>query len=165
MAQQAKKMSNFQKHSPLGLAEAAQETQEKVVKMELDSIEAIVQTADTCNRMAGELADVCSGNLSACVESGSTATHFFHEVSNEVMETVNRAFSDYARFTREAFTCHTIADVLKLQSNLVQRRLESYLDEGSKFCDILFQGCEQMLEPLNERTAIASDQFRKAFAA
>lgn len=166
MARHAKKSTHKLSAKPaLHTAEAIQEAEAKVLKIGRDSMEDVMSATDSISRAARECVGMCSDNLGTLVECGSKASNIFQDISNEAMESVNRAFSDYAEYAHDAFACRTINDIVKLQSNLVQRRMDSYFEEGSKLCNLLFDGCEQMLEPLNERTAIASEQFRKALAA
>jgi hypothetical protein len=81
------------------------------------------------------------------------------------METGNRNFSDMSEISREAFACRTLKDVTELRRRAVQQIGDSYFNATNKLSGVLFDSCSEILEPLNERTAVASKQLRKAMAA
>jgi phasin family protein len=176
MVQQAKKMgtqshqkyaSNTAKISEtvIRAIEPVQKTQEKIFKAGRDNVEKAMHSADTCNRVAGELAGICSENINACVESGSKAFPILQEVTTEIMESCNRSFSESAEIAREAFSCRTINDMVELQNRAVQQAFDNYFNTTNKLCSMLFDSCTEALEPLHERTSVASEQIRKALAA
>lgn len=162
MAQQAKKTAHTQtKPSVIRIAEPA----EKAIEMGRENMETLMRGTDAFNRVAGELADVCSDNITAYIESGTKVSRIFQNLGNEIMEAGNRTLSDCAEFSREALACRTVKDVVNLQNKMTQQILDNYFEETSKLSEMLFESCNEALEPLNEQTAVASEHIRKAMAA
>ena len=151
MAQQAKKQ--------------APNVEKKILEMGREGVEEIMREADAFTRMAHECMGVCTSALSAGVESGSAASRTLSEMGSQIMENVNRAFSDNAELLKEAFACRTVGDAAKLQEKFWQRTFVRYSDEATAMMDTLFDGCGKAMEPLQEQTANASGQLRKAMAA
>lgn len=168
MAQQAKKMArNHATAKPASeeTLKIVRETEEKAMKIGRDGIEEILREADNFSRMARECMGVCSGALSASVESGSAASKTLREAHTKLMENVNRAFSDNTELFKEAFACRTMGDMAKWHEHAVQRTMDRYFDELNAMWDLLFDGCDKAFEPLQEQSANASHQIRKAMAA
>lgn len=168
MAQQAKKMArNHATVKPVAeeTLQIVRETEEKAMKMGRDGIEEMLREADNFSRMARECMGVCTGTLSASVESGRAASQALREVNGKLMENVNRAFSENAELIKEAFACRTMGDMAKWHEHAMQRTMDRYFDELNAMWDLLFDGCGKAFEPLQEQSANASHQIRKAMAA
>ncbi len=166
MAQQAKKTTHTHtqtqtKPSVIRIAEPA----EKAIEMGRENMENLMRGTDAFNRVAGDLAGVCSDNITACIESGTKVSRIFQNISNEIMESGNRSLSDFAEFSREVLACRTIKDMVALQSKASRQMLDNYFAEAGKLSEMLFENCNEALEPLNEQTAMAFEQIRKAMAA
>lgn len=138
---------------------------QKIAEAGREGVENVLHTADTMVKTAAECAEVCSGNVSACIASGDAAARVFREIGNEIIETTNRTFSDYLAFSKEAIECRTVNDVIELQNRMFQQRLHHYFSEVSRLYNLLFDGYTQAIEPLEENMDIASEQIRKAMAA
>lgn len=169
MSQQAKKSANKTTYKSLRPALEAVETVQKVEKEALkigrEGVESLMRGADGFNHTANECMKICSGNISAIVESGSVVPHVFKQVQHEMMESCNRIFSDYAEISKKALACRTLKDLSELQSEAMQQVSDSYFGTTNKLFQLVFDSCAEALEPISERTAAASDQIRKAMAA
>ncbi len=168
MPAQAKKSANKTIYKNLRPALEAVETVQKVekeaIKMGRDGVESLMRSADGFNHTANECMKICSGNISAIVESGSAASQIFKQVQHEIMESCNRVFSDYAEISKKALACRTLKDLSELQSEAMQQVSDGYFDTTNKLFRVVFNSCTEALEPISERTAAASEQIRKAMA-
>lgn len=162
MSQHAKKTVN---KTTLEAVDTVQKTEKESLKMGRDGVETLLRGADGFNHAASKCMNICSGNISAIVESGSAASHAFRDVQHEMMECYNRIFSDYVEISKEAFACRTIKDMTELQSRAMQQVSDSHFDTTNKLFRMVFDSFSEALEPINERTAIASEQIRKAMTA
>jgi hypothetical protein len=170
MTQQAKKSASNHASKPTSSTkfrpvEVVQGAEKKAWEMGRGNMENVVRTADTFNGMAGELASICSDNLSALTECSSKASQVYQEFGTEVMESCNRTFSDLAEITQEAFACRTLSDMVELQNKVVQQMFDNYFTTANKLSAMLFDSCEEVLEPLGECSAKASEKMCKAMAA
>jgi hypothetical protein len=175
MSQHAKKSANIHakpasvasrmSKSNIRIAEPAKKIQEKSFEMGRDNVENIMRTADDMGHVAAECREICTGNASAILESGNAASHTFQKISNEIVKSNNRTFLEFAEILKESFACRTLDGILKLQNKAMHQMTDSYFNSTNKLCGLLFDSCNEALEPLSERTAVASKQIRKAMAA
>jgi hypothetical protein len=176
MTQQAKKIDNHNQETPASATakisetlrsavEPIQKTQEKVLKMGTESLDRLMRRSEDFNRVGTECATICSENINACIESGNKALPILQNITGELMESCNRSFSELAEISKEASSCRTMKSMIELQNKTVRQVLGNYFDTTNKLCGMLFDSCSEAFEPINERTAVASEQFRKALAA
>jgi hypothetical protein len=130
--------------------------QETVHEIERDTAENSMRATDDYNRAEG--INICSGNISALVESGNAASRIFQETSNEIIESCNRTLSICTEISREAIVCRTINDVMELQNSVVQQIYENYFTTANKLYEMLFS-------PFIKRSASVSNQIPKTMAA
>jgi len=112
-----------------------------------------------------EVMDISTTNIQAWNEFGSIATSVFTEVGSEMMESYRNSFSDCVKTSQEALKCQTASDMADLQSKALQRMTEGYFDKLARVSQILFEGCTKAMAPLNECTAVSTDQMCKLLAA
>jgi hypothetical protein len=127
--------------------------------------DAFSEATNGFKRATTECMDICSGNLNVYAESGSKVSQIFQNISSEFIESCNRNFSDMAELSQQALACRTLKDVIELRSRSVQQVCNSYFNATNKLSGLLFDSCSEVLDSLNERTAMASKQLRKAMAA
>lgn len=138
MTQQAKKMAApNKKRAPFNVVSGIEKN---VQGMERGNLETVMQAANSCNRVAGELAGVYSANVNSCIESGTKATHTAQTISNELAETCNQAVKDYVQFTKELSQCRSFQDVISLQSKTFMQMLDQYFTELEKLSTIAIEG-------------------------
>ncbi len=117
------------------------------------------------SQVANSCKDMCSGNISALVEAGNTASQTAMQISNQIMESNKQTYSDLVQLSRDAFACRTMQDVTDLQKKSLHQLCTNYLDNATKLMGMVFDSCNDAMTPINDRTAEASDQIRKAIAA
>jgi hypothetical protein len=114
---------------------------------------------------ANEFMQMCSGNLKALAESGSTASRAARNMQTEILEICNAVFSEIADVSKEAVGCRTANDVIGLYDKAMREAIDRYFDRASRLSDIFFNCCDEAMEPLNERASAASKHIRKSLAA
>jgi hypothetical protein len=145
--------------------ELVQKTQEHTLQMGRKTVENVLHTADTSNRLVTQSFTNLSGNLNAWMVCCNIASSTCRDISGEVMAYYNRTISNFMKTAQMAFACRTINDLIDLESIAGQKALNDYLEETNRLCEIVFDNYIKALEPIQEHTAIASDQMRKTLAA
>lgn len=151
-------------HVVSGAAKTAQDTQAAVLGMGRDNVENLMRATDDYNRMTAEFLTICSENLKALAESGSIATRAAQNVNGEIADICSHSFSEAIEVSKDAFGCRTVNDITELHTKAMQRAIAHYFERVNRISDMLFNCCDETMEPFHERTAIASEQIRRALA-
>ncbi|HEU5048238.1 MAG TPA: phasin family protein [Rickettsiales bacterium] len=147
------------------ITEMLQDAENKAMEINSKNMENFAQAANTCSKMAGELAAACSGNINCIAESSSKAFRVAQELSRELAESYNRSFSNLCELSTAAFSCRTKEDLSKLQHRMFRQTMDNYFDVANKMLSITFDSCSETLEPLNKRTTAVARQIKEALAA
>ena len=139
--------------------------QEKVLEFGRESADKLAKSADVAGKTVSDLLEISRDNAEAAVELGNLTASFAKDISSEVFEYTNKAFSDNLETSKEFFACRTINEMVELQSKIIKNSLDSFLGETSKITNILFEYSSEALEPINERVAQASEQFSKTISS
>lgn len=160
MSQQAKKSTNKTTyksiHPALEAVETVQKVEKDALKIGRDGVKSLMRGADGFNHTVNECMKICSGNVSAVVESGSVVPHVFKQAQHEMMESFNRIFSGYAEISKKALACRTLKDLNELQSEAMQWASDSYFGTTNKLFQLAFDSCSEALEPISKRNAMTS---------
>lgn len=146
-------------------AEEAAKVREKAFAMGREGAEHIAKGADAATKAMYEAVGISRDNLETCMECGNMTAALAKDLSSELFEYTNKAFSDQIEISKEFFACRTINDMFELQSRLVKNSIDSFFNESVKLSGMLFEYTTEALEPINERVAQATEQFSKAMAA
>ena len=147
------------------IAGEAQKTQEKVFAMGREGAEHLAKSADTLTKILHESIAISRDNVEACIECGNMSTALVKDVSDEVIETSNKAFSDNVELSKAFFACRTFNDMFELQNKIVKNSIDNFFNQSVKLSGMFFEYTTEALEPINERVAQASEQFSKALSA
>lgn len=139
--------------------------QQKAFDMSRESVENLTRGADMATKLVVECATIARDNMDACIECSTVASSVAQDITTEISECCNRAFSDAVELSKDAFNCRTLNDILEWQSRAFRQTMDTAFSESNKLSNILFQSCTDALEPINERIAEASDQISKVLAA
>lgn len=146
------------------LAGEAQKAQEKVFAMGREGAEHLVKSTDTLTKILHESIAISRDNVEACIECGNMTAALAKDVSGEVMEAGNKAFSDNVELSKQFFGCRTLNDMLELQNKLLKTNIDSFFNQSVKLSGMLFEYTTEALEPINERIIEASEQFSKVLS-
>jgi len=146
-------------------ADEAQKAQEKVFAIGREGAEKFSKSADAVTKTLYETIALSRDNVETAIECGNMTASLAKDVSSEVFEYANKAFSDNVELSKEAFACRTINDMFELQNRIVKSTIDNFFNQSVKLSGMLFEYTTEALEPINERVAQATEQFSKALAA
>lgn len=121
--------------------------------------------ADSAQRSLNDVVELGRENAEAIVEAGNIAVGVGKQVSAEVVNYVNKAFSNNVELSKQAFTCRTLNDMFDLNNKFVKSNLDAFFNESVKVSEMLFQCATDISEPLNERLSETTQRLSKTFAA
>jgi len=146
-------------------ASEAQKVREKALEISRESADKLAKSADVISKSAYEVAGLSRGNMEAAVECGNLTASFAKDLSSEIFEYTNKAFSDNLEISKEIFSCRTITEMAELQNKLIKNSLNSFLNETGKIAGMLFEYSSEALEPINERVSEATEKLSKTVAS
>lgn len=145
-------------------ASEAQKAQEKVFEMGRESAEQISKSADAMTKSLYEAISMSRDNVEAIVECGNLTASLAKDISSELVEYANKAFSDNVEISKNIFACRTINDMVDLQTKIMKSSFDSLFNQSSKLTGMLFEYSTEALEPINERVSQATEQFSKTLS-
>lgn len=142
----------------------AQKVQEKAFEMGREGAEQISKSADAMTKSLYEAISISRDNVETLVECGNLTASLAKDVSSEMIEYANKAFSDNVEISKSIFACRTINDMVDLQNKIVKSSLDSFFNQSSKLTGMLFEYSTEALEPINERVSQATEQLSKTLS-
>ena len=146
-------------------ASEAQKVQEKAFEMGREGAQQISKSADAMTKSLYEAISISRDNVEALVECGNLTASLAKDVSSEMIEYANKAFSDNVEISKNIFACRTINDMVDLQNKIVRSSLDSFFNQSSKLSGMIFEYSSEALEPINERVSQATEQFSKTLSS
>lgn len=143
----------------------AQKAQEKMFSYGREGAENFAKSADAASKAIFESVSMSRDNIETCIECGNMAASLAKDVSAEMFEGANRAFSDSVELSKEFFACRTINDMVELQSRAARNAIDNFFNQSVKLSGMFFEFSSEALEPINERVAQASEQFSKSLSS
>lgn len=143
----------------------AQKAQEKAFEMGRESAQQISKSADVITKSLQDAIAISRGNVETLVECGNLTASFAKDISSELVEYANKAFSDNVEISKNVFACRTINDMMDLQNKIVRSSFDGFFNQSSKLTNMLFEYSTEALEPINERVTQATEQFSKTLAS
>lgn len=145
-------------------ADEAQKAQEKVFAIGREGAEQFAKSADAVTKILYETISISRDNIETCIECGNMTAALAKDVSSEVFEAANKAFSDNIEASKEFFGCRTINDMFDLQNRIVKNTIDNFFNESVKLSGMIFEYTTETLEPINDRVAEATEQLSKALS-
>ncbi len=143
----------------------AEKVREKAFAMSREGAEHFAKSADAVTKALYEGIGMSRDNVETCIECGNMTATLSKDVSSELFDAANKAFSDNIELSKEFFACRTINDMFELQNRIVKNSIDSFFNQSVKLSGMVFEYATEALEPINERVAQATEQFSKVLAA
>lgn len=144
--------------SPFG---TLRQTERKILNAGREDMQNAARNANTFSRIATQCANICSDNMSACVESSHLASRNLQDLSHRMIEEWNKGFSQLANFSVEALRSHNVKDLTTAQNRATQHLYDNYIEEFNKLSAAFLDGCYKAMEPLHNRSITTSKQLSK----
>jgi hypothetical protein len=148
-----------------GGAEEAQKAQEKLLSITRDSAEKLTKSADTATKAMYEGIAASRDSVETAIQCGNVTAALAKDLSTELFDTANQAFSDSVETAKEFFACRTINDLVEVNNRLFRQASEEFFNRSAKISDRVFEYANDAIEPINERVAHASQQIHKVLKA
>lgn len=143
----------------------AQKAQETIVSFSRESVENLSKSADKVSKATLEAIAMSRDNIETCVECGSISASLAKNVSAEIFENANKAFSDSVELSKNFFSCRTINDMTELQNRTVKNSMDNFFNQSMAISNMVFDYSSEALEPINERVSTATKQINKTLSS
>lgn len=143
----------------------AQKAQEKMFAFTREGSEQLVKQADAVTKVLYETIAMARDNVETLIECSNLTAALVKDMSGELFETGNEAFSENLELSKEFFSCRTFSDMLELQNRAVKHSMDTFFSQSMRLSTMLFEYTNEALEPINERVSQASEQISKVLAA
>ncbi|MFW0776727.1 MAG: phasin family protein [Rickettsiales bacterium] len=142
-----------------------QKAQEEIFSISREGVENLTESAEKASKLISEGVALSRDNIEACVECSNLAASFSKDISAEISESANKAFSDNVELAKEFFACRTLNDIVELQNRAAKNTLDNFFQQSFAFSNLFFEYGNEALEPINERVSKATQQISKTLAA
>lgn len=146
-------------------AKEMETTVERVQKIGRESANNVAQSADMVSRMSMEMLGMSRGNIEACVECSHITANAAKEMTSECFEFYNEMFTEQVELSKDAFNCRTISDVVELQNKMMQQTMDACFNQSARISNLMFEYCNEVMEPINSCMSECSDQMNKVLAS
>lgn len=143
----------------------AQKAQEQMFAFTRDSSEQLVKSADAMTKAMYEMIGMSRDNIETLIECSNLTAALLKDMSAEVFEANNQAFSDSLELSKDFFSCRTYSDMFDLQNRLVKYAMDTFFNQSLKLSNMVFEYTNEALEPINERVVTTSEKMSKVLAA
>jgi hypothetical protein len=130
-----------------------------------EGAEHLAKSADAVTKALYETISCNRDNVETCIECGNMTATLAKDISAELFESANKAFSDNLELSKELFSCRTFNDMFELQNKIIRNSIDNFFNQSVKLSGMFFEYTTEALEPINERVAQATEQFSKVLAA
>ena len=142
----------------------AQKAQEKIFALGREGADQIAKSADAVSKAMYEIIATSRDNIESAVECGNVTAALAKDVSEELFEYANKAFTDQVEISKELFACRTINDMMEVQNRAIRNLMDSSFSQSSRLSNLFFEYSSEALEPINERVSQATEKFSKVLA-
>jgi len=142
-------------------AQEAQKAQEKVFALSREGAENFAKSADVVTKALYEVVELSRDSVETCIECANLSAALAKDVSTELFESTNKAFSDNVELSKDLFACRTLSDMFELQNRLIKSSVDNFFNQSVKLSGMMFEYSSEALEPINEHFAQSADQLTK----
>ncbi len=146
-------------------ADEAHKTQEKLFSISREGAESMAKSADTVSKALYDTVGISRDNMEACLECGNLTAALTKDLSSELFENANRAFSETAEMSKEFLACRTLNDMVELNNKLLRHTVDNFFSQSAKMSSMMFEYASEAMEPINERATQTVQKLSKTLAA
>ena len=143
-------------------AEAAIESSkaaiEQVTAKSREAVEASMKSLD-------EITDMARGNVEAVMASARAASTGIESITAHVTEISRKSFEDASAVAKSLTTAKSPNELMQLQTDFAKAQFDSMVAEMSKMTEMMMKISGDVMEPVQNRFAIATDKMKTILVA
>jgi phasin family protein len=131
---------------------------EQVASKSKEAVEASMKSLD-------ELSDMTRANVDALIASARVATSGVEQVMTHLTEVSKKSFEDTSAMMKGLASAKTPNELMQMQSDFAKAQFDSAVAEYSKLSEMMVKLAGEVMEPMQNQAAIATDKMKAAFTA
>jgi phasin family protein len=143
-------------------AEAAIESSkaaiEQVTAKSREAVETGMKTLD-------EMTDMARGNVEAMMASARAASTGFEAITAHVTEVSRKSFEEVTAITKSIAAAKSPNELMQLQTDFAKTQFDAAVAELSKMTEMMMKISGDVMEPVQNRFAIATDKMKTVLVA
>jgi phasin family protein len=145
---------NAQTETAINSGKAAME---QVAAKSKEAVEASMKSLDEMNDMA-------RANVDALIASARAATAGVEQVVAHLTEVSKKSFEDSTAIMKSLTAAKTPNELLQLQTDFAKTQFDSAVSEYSKLTEMMVKLAGEMMEPMQNQIAVATDKLKSTWA-
>ncbi|WP_353218128.1 TIGR01841 family phasin [Sandarakinorhabdus sp.] len=144
---------NAQTEAAINSGKAAME---QVAAKSKEAVDASMKSLDEMNTTA-------RANVDALIASARTATTGVEQVVAHLTEASKKSFEESTAMMKSLAAAKTPNDMMQLQTEFAKAQFDSAVAEYSKLTEMMVKLAGEMMEPMQNQIALATDKMKTAF--
>lgn len=146
---------NTQAEAAINSGKAAME---QVAAKSKEAVEAGMKSMD-------EMASMHRGNIDALIASAKAATTGVEQVMTHLTEASKKSFEDTTAMVKTLTAAKSPTELMQLQSDFAKTQFDEAVAQYSKMTEMMIKLAGEVMEPVQNRVAVATDKLKAAWAA
>lgn len=162
----------FFQESPMATAfENTQETVKTTAEAALHSSKAAMEQMTVKSREAveqgmkslDEITDMARGNVEALMASARTAATGIEQIATHIADVSRKSFEEASNAARAMTSAKTPNELMQLQSDYNKGQFDAAVAEFSKLSEMMVKLAGEVMEPMQNRIALATEKMKASF--
>ncbi len=121
------------------------------------------EAAETSMKSIEEMTDLARGNVEAMLASARLAAAGFETLAAHISEVSRKSFESTTTAARALTSAKTPNEMFQLQSDFAKSQFDHAVSEFSKMTEMMVKLSGEVMEPVQNRMAIATDKMKSVF--
>lgn len=110
-----------------------------------------------------EMTDMARGNVEALMASAKAATAGIEQIASHVAEMSRKTFEESTAAVKAMTAAKTPNELFQVQSDFTKTQFDSAVAEFSKLSEMMVKLAGEVMEPMQNRVALATDKLKASF--
>lgn len=110
-----------------------------------------------------EMTDMARGNVEALMASAKAATAGIEQIASHVAEMSRKTFEESTAAVKAMTAAKTPNELFQVQSDFTKTQFDSAVAEFSKLSEMMVKLAGEVMEPVQNRVALATDKLKASF--
>jgi phasin family protein len=109
------------------------------------------------------MTDMARGNVEALIAAAKAATTGIEAITTHMTEVSKKSFEDASAVAKAMTSAKTPNELMQVQSDFAKAQFDGAVAEFSKLSEMMVKLAGEVMEPVQNRIAIATDKMKTTF--
>ncbi|MFZ4689094.1 MAG: phasin family protein, partial [Polymorphobacter sp.] len=129
---------------------------EQITAKSKEAVESSMKSLD-------EMTDMARGNVEALLASARAASTGIESITSHISEVSKKSFEEASAIAKSMTSAKTPNEMMQIQSDFAKTQYDSAVAEFSKLTEMMVKLAGEVMEPVQNRVAIATDKMKTTF--